>query len=67
MDILLPIHAAYHRIITRGALLCQHFMKYNYEYFLKAVIPQAEKYEIKLALHPDDPPIEKLGGVSRII
>ena len=39
----------------------------NYEYFLKAVIPEAEKYEIKLALHPDDPPVPKLGEVSRIM
>lgn len=39
----------------------------NYTYFLKAVIPEAEKYEIKLALHPDDPPMEKLGQVSRIM
>ena len=38
----------------------------NYEYFIKAVIPYAEKYGIRLALHPDDPPIEKLGGVARI-
>lgn len=39
----------------------------NYEYFLKAVIPEAEKYNIKLALHPDDPPLQKLGNVSRIM
>lgn len=39
----------------------------NYEYFLKAVIPTAEKYDIKLALHPDDPPVKKLGDVSRIM
>jgi len=39
----------------------------NYEYFLKAVIPEAEKYEIKLALHPDDPPVARLGNVSRIM
>ena len=39
----------------------------NYEYFIKAVIPEAEKYEIKLALHPDDPPIERLGNVERIM
>ena len=39
----------------------------NYEYFLKAIIPEAEKYEIKLALHPDDPPVKNLGGVSRIM
>ena len=39
----------------------------NYEYFIKAVIPHAEKHGIKLALHPDDPPLEQLGGVSRIM
>ena len=39
----------------------------NYAYFLKAVIPFAEKYGIKLALHPDDPPLEKLGNVARIM
>lgn len=39
----------------------------NYEYFIKAVIPYAEKYGIKLALHPDDPPLEKLGKVERIM
>ena len=39
----------------------------NYTYFIRAVIPYAEKYSIKLALHPDDPPISKLGGVERIM
>ena len=39
----------------------------NYEYFIKAVIPYAEKYNIKLALHPDDPPVERLGDVERIM
>lgn len=39
----------------------------NYTYFLKVVIPEAEKYGIFLALHPDDPPLSKLGNVSRIM
>ncbi len=39
----------------------------NYTYFLRAVIPVAEKYEIRLALHPDDPPVSRLGDVSRIM
>lgn len=38
----------------------------NYEYFIKAVIPYAERYDIRLALHPDDPPLTKLGKVGRI-
>lgn len=39
----------------------------NYEYFVKAVIPYAEKYDVKLALHPDDPPLEKIGNTERIM
>lgn len=38
----------------------------NYIYFIKAVIPYAEKYGTKLALHPDDPPLDTLGNVPRI-
>lgn len=39
----------------------------NYEYFLRAIIPEAERWGIRLALHPDDPPVARLGGVSRIM
>ena len=38
----------------------------NYSYFINAVLPEAEKNGIRLALHPDDPPCS-LGGVSRIM
>ena len=39
----------------------------NYKYFIDAVIPYAEKYNVNLALHPDDPPLEHLGNVERIM
>jgi mannonate dehydratase len=39
----------------------------NLEYFLKAVVPEAEKYGIKLALHPDDPPVPVIRGIARIM
>jgi len=39
----------------------------NLEYFLKAVVPEAERHGVKLALHPDDPPVERLRGIPRII
>lgn len=39
----------------------------NLGYFLKAVIPDAEKLGIKLALHPDDPPIHEIRGIPRIM
>lgn len=39
----------------------------NYQYFLDAVLPVAEQAGVRLALHPDDPPIdEPLGGAARI-
>jgi mannonate dehydratase len=38
----------------------------NYEYFVKAVLPVAEQAGVRLALHPDDPPGEPIGGVARI-
>lgn len=37
------------------------------EKFLKIVIPVAEKAGVRMALHPDDPPVpEALGGVAQI-
>lgn len=38
----------------------------NIKYFLDAVIPWAEKYDIKLAIHPDDPPWS-IFGLPRVI
>lgn len=39
----------------------------NMKYFLDAVVPEAEKHDVKLALHPDDPPVDRLRGIPRII
>jgi len=38
----------------------------NLEIFLKEVIPVAEKYDIKMAIHPDDPPWSVF-GLPRLI
>jgi mannonate dehydratase len=40
-------------------------LRENLVYFLKAVIPVAEKLDIKMALHPDDPPFPVF-GIPRI-
>ncbi|MDR1534937.1 MAG: mannonate dehydratase [Planctomycetota bacterium] len=37
------------------------------EYFLKKVVPVAEKAGVKLAMHPDDPPLPSVAGVGRIM
>jgi mannonate dehydratase len=50
-----------------GAKITAEELWANYEYFLKAVVPVAEKHNIKLALHPDDPPRPNLGDVGRIM
>ena len=39
----------------------------NLEYFMKAVVPEAEKAGVLLALHPDDPPIPSVRGIARIL
>jgi len=40
----------------------------NLHYFLQRVIPVAEEAGVRMALHPDDPPIpETMGGAARII
>ena len=38
----------------------------NLSYFLKAVIPVAQRAGVRMALHPDDPPISPIAGVARI-
>ena len=41
-------------------------LRKNLEYFLKAVIPVAEECDIKMGIHPDDPPISVF-GLPRIV
>lgn len=38
----------------------------NYTYMMNAVLPVAEEAKVKLALHPDDPPVAKMNGVAKI-
>ncbi len=44
----------------------RHMLKANYFDFLQAVIPTAEEAKVKMAVHPDDPPMS-IFGLPRIV
>lgn len=54
------------RPLTYGREISAEEMWANYEYFIRAATPVAEKAGVRLALHPDDPPGPAIGGVARI-
>jgi mannonate dehydratase len=53
--------------LTKWGRISEQRMWQNIEYFLNAVIPVAEKEGVQMALHPDDPPVPELRGISRIL
>lgn len=59
--------AAIQQGLTKWGEVSEEKIWSNLEYFLKAVIPVAEKAGVKMALHPDDPPISPLRGIGRIL
>ena len=53
--------------LTKYGEVSKETMWKNLEYFLKAVVPEAEKIGMKLAMHPDDPQVDSIRGISRIM
>ena len=53
--------------VPSSASITEEQLWENYTYFLRAILPHAEQHGVRLALHPDDPPLPKLGDVSRIM
>jgi mannonate dehydratase len=39
----------------------------NLQYFLERIVPVAEQAGVKLAMHPDDPPLSPIRGLGRIM
>lgn len=39
----------------------------TYEYFIKAVLPTCEETGVRIALHPNDPPVPYLDGIGSLI
>lgn len=52
--------------LSHGQVFGEEEMWDNYGYYMKAILPVAEEAGVKLALHPDDPPVESLAGVPRL-
>ena len=52
---------------TRSGEVSEAKIWENAEYFIKAVMPVADKFGVRMALHPDDPPLSPLRGIGRIL
>lgn len=53
--------------LTEYGIVTEDQLWENLEYFLKAVMPVAEEAGVKLAMHPDDPPLSPIRGLGRIM
>jgi mannonate dehydratase len=59
-----------HSVMQRGPQagdITEEQLWENMAIFLKRVVPVAEKAGVKLAVHPDDPPVSPIRGVGRIL
>jgi mannonate dehydratase len=52
--------------LTEVGIVSEKRLWDNFGYFLERVVPVAEHAKVKLALHPDDPPISPIRGIARI-
>ncbi len=50
-----------------GAPVAEERLWETLEWFLERVVPVAEEAGVRLALHPDDPPLSPLRGIGRIV
>ncbi|WP_341278563.1 mannonate dehydratase [Paenibacillus sp. FSL H8-0537] len=53
--------------LTEAGIVSEQQLWENLHYFMEQIVPVAEEAKVKLALHPDDPPITPIRGVSRIL
>ncbi|MEQ4210129.1 mannonate dehydratase [Actinopolymorpha sp. B9G3] len=56
-----------HAPLTRWGEVTADELWENMHYFLRRVVPVAERVGVKLAVHPDDPPISPIRGIARIL
>jgi mannonate dehydratase len=56
-----------HAPLTEYGTVTEEQLWDNLKYFLERVVPVAEKADVKLAMHPDDPPLSPIRGLGRIM
>jgi mannonate dehydratase len=53
--------------LTEYGIVSEARLWENLQYFLERVVPVAEGANVKLAMHPDDPPLSPIRGLGRIM
>jgi mannonate dehydratase len=53
--------------LTETGTISEEQLWDNLKYFLERVVPVAEEAGVKLAMHPDDPPLSPIRGIARIM
>jgi len=53
--------------LTKWGEITEEQLWDNMRYFLERVVPVAERAGVKIAVHPDDPPISPIRGIARIL
>jgi mannonate dehydratase len=54
------------RPLTHGREYSEAELWANYDWYLSRMLPVCEEAGVRMALHPDDPPVEILGGIPRL-
>jgi mannonate dehydratase len=54
------------RPLTHGRVYTEEELWANYDWYLERMLPVCEEASVRMALHPDDPPVPMLGGVPRL-
>jgi mannonate dehydratase len=52
--------------LTHGRVFTEEEMWASYDWYLERMLPVCEEAGVRMALHPDDPPVPMLGGVARL-
>jgi mannonate dehydratase len=52
--------------LSHGRIYSDEEMWANYDWYMERILPVCEEAGVRMALHPDDPPVPTLGGVARL-